>query len=67
LTRLPDLPDLKLGSGSSSRLLGIVVMGVDIVCSSRFVFVEGVYRGGFSGFLRGKEGIQRIEEKKGVL
>jgi hypothetical protein len=49
LTGLPDLPDLKLGSGSSSRPLGIVIMGVDIV---GFVFIEGVCRGGFSGFLR---------------
>jgi hypothetical protein len=57
LTRLPDLLDLKLGSGSLSRPLGIVIIGVDIVYSSRFMFIEGVYRGGFLGFLRGKEGI----------
>jgi hypothetical protein len=56
-----------LGSGLSSRPLGIVVIGVDIIYSDQFVFVEGVYRGGFSGFSRGKEGIRRIEGKKGVL
>ena len=47
---MTGLPDLKLGSGSSSRPPGIVVMGVDIVCSGQFAFVEGVCREGFSGF-----------------
>jgi hypothetical protein len=41
-------------------------MGVDMICGGGFAFVEGVCRGGFSGFSRGKEGIRRIEEKKGV-
>ena len=44
------LPDLKLGSGLSSRPLGIVVMGVDMICGGQFAFVEGVCREGFSGF-----------------
>jgi hypothetical protein len=57
LTGLLDLLDLKLGSGLLSRPLGIVVIGVDIVCGSGFAFVEGVYRGGFLGFSRRKEGI----------
>jgi hypothetical protein len=63
LTGLPGL----LGSSLLSRPLGIVVMGVDMICSGQFAFVEGVCRGGFSGFSREKEGIKRIEEKKGVL
>jgi hypothetical protein len=36
LTGLPGL----LGSGSSSRPLGIVVMGVDMICGGGFVFIE---------------------------
>ena len=48
------LPDLKLGSGSLSRLPGIVVIGVNMICSSQYAFIEGVYREGFSGFLREK-------------
>jgi hypothetical protein len=51
---LTRLPDLKLGSGSSSRPPGIVVIRVDMICSSQFVFIEGVYKEGFSGFLREK-------------
>ena len=62
MTGLPGLP----GSGSSSRPLGIVVMGADMICGGQFAFVEGVCREGFSGFSREKEGIRRIEEKKGV-
>jgi hypothetical protein len=38
----------------SSSPLGIVVIGVDIVCSGQFAFIESVYREGFSGFSREK-------------
>ena len=56
-----------LGSSLLSRPLGIVIIGVDIIYSSQFMFIESVYREGFLGFSREKESIRRIEEKKGVL
>ena len=49
---LTRLLDLKLGSGLLSRLLGIVIIRVNIIYNNRFVFIKGVYKGGFLGFLR---------------
>jgi hypothetical protein len=56
LTGLLGLP----GSGSSSRPLGIVVMGVDMICGGGFAFVGRVFRD-----FRGKRGYSKDRGEEG--
>jgi hypothetical protein len=63
LTGLPGL----LGSGSLSRPLGIVVIGVDMICSSGFVFVEAFVGEVFRDCKRRGDSKNRGEEGSAIV